>query len=292
MALPWMQIIKGGTEAVDGQSGGSGQGGKGGGIFSKIGARSNMPKEASMGLASGFIQTLQANKLKKKADSAAPGLIDPRQAAMLSELNQKRKSIDTGAAFQTGMNAINTTNTATNEAITRNSGGDAGNTLAGLLSSERGANDAIGNVIGQGQGQQLAYTSMFNQLNNQIAARSLQLQMQKSQQLRAEWAQKKQVANQNVMAGVAGLMEQKQNYSQPKTENMNAVSNAGASAPPSDPNSGFNTNWDFLGKKDTAPATPGQVTPTVMEGKGEMPPITSGNNMLGNNLGSLLSLKK
>lgn len=273
MALPWMQIIKGGTEAVDGQSGGSAQGGKGG-IFSKIGARSNMPKEATMGLASGLFQSLQAARLKKAANSAAPSLIDPRQASFLSELNQKRKSIDTGAAFQTGMNAIDTTNEATNEALTRNTGGNTAGTIQALLQAQRGAGDAKNSVIGQGQGQQLAYNSMFNQLNNQIAGRTLQLQMQKSQQLRAEWAQKQQVANQNLMAGVAGLMEQKQNYGKPDFE-----SNPGATDITSakDPDSAFNTGWSFKGKTDTTPETPNQVPQTVMTG--DNAPTTSSNVM-------------
>ena len=185
-SVPWMDIIKYGSKAADGQSGGSGGGGgKGNGMLGKIGARSNMPKEAIMGLGSGIFQSIQAHKLKNKAESSMPGLIDPRQASFLSELNQKRKSIDTGAAFQTGMNAIDTTNAATNEALTRNSGGNAAGTIQALLQSERTAGDAKNNVLATGQNQQLAYNSMYNQLNNQIAGRALQLQMIRSNQNRA-----------------------------------------------------------------------------------------------------------
>lgn len=178
--------------------GGGGSGGSGGGAGGSGG------KGAAIGLATGLLQQIQAAKLKKKADAAMPGLIDPRQAAFLSELNQKRKAIDTGADFGAGMNAINSTNAATNNAIIRSSGGDVSGTIQGLLQSEQAANNGKNGVLAQGEGQQLAYNSMFNDLNNKIAARQLQLELQQSQQARAEWAQKQQSANQNLMAGISG----------------------------------------------------------------------------------------
>jgi hypothetical protein len=167
-----------------------------------------IPKLAgsALSLGTGLIQNIQAGKLKKKADAAMPELVDPRQAAFLSELNQKRKAIDTGADFATGMNAINTTNAATNNAIVRSTGGDVGGTIQGLLQSQQVANAGSNNVLAQGQAQQMQYNSMFNDLNNKIAARQLQLEMYNSQQLRGEWAQKKQMANQNMMAGASSLI--------------------------------------------------------------------------------------
>lgn len=162
---------------------------------------------AGIGLATALIQNIQANNLKKKAESAMPPNIDPRQASFLAELNQKRKAIDTGADFASGINTINQTNAGTNNAIVNSSGGDAGNTLQGLLQSEGVANQGKNNVIAQGQQQQMQYNSMFNDLNNKISARSLQLQMYRSQQARAEWAQKKQSASQNTMAGGAAATQ-------------------------------------------------------------------------------------
>lgn len=266
---------------------GGGGGGGGGGMMSGIADRANMPKQAIIGLGSGLIQSIQAQSLKKKADAATPGLVDPRQASFLAELNQKRKSIDTGADFAAGMQAINTTNAGTNNALVAAAGGDAGGTIQALLQSERASNDSKNNVLAQGQGQQMQYNSMFNDLNNKIAARSLQLQMQRSQQARAEWAAKQQSASQNLMAGVAGLAEQKQQYgkpitSAPVTSGGDAISQIPALT---------NTMMDWNAAK-TPPVSPAQVTPTVMQGKAEMPPITSGNNMLGAGMGSILSLKK
>lgn len=160
----------------------------------------------ALSLGTSVVQNLSAAKKKKEADSLMPGTVDPRQAAFLAELNQKRKSIDTGADFGAGMNALNATNASTNEAITRATGGDVGSTIQGLLGGQRAAGDSANNVLAQGQQQQMQYNTMFNSLNNKIADRAMQIQMQRSQQARAEWAQKKQSANQNFQAGLGGLL--------------------------------------------------------------------------------------
>lgn len=279
---PWMKLIEGGTKLGDAQAGGSGGKDNGNGMLGKIGARSNMPKEAIMGLASGGFQMIQANKLKKRAEGAYPGMIDPRQASFLSELNQKRKAIDTGADFASGMASIDTTQAGTNENIVRAGGGDAGGVMQALLQAQRGAGQSKNQVLAEGQGQQQFYNSMYNDLNNKIAARRLQLQMQRSQQLKAEWAQKQQVANQNLMAGVAGLMEQKQNYGKPAVENTAATTNTPTINPGTDPNSGFNTGWDTLFKKKAENTTPpDQVKTITMDPKQtENMPVTSAKNML------------
>ena len=64
----------------------------------------------------------------------------------------------------------------------------------------------MNNVLAQGQQQQMANNSMYNELNNKMAARALQLGMQRSQQLKGEWAQGKQTANQNLMSGLGGIL--------------------------------------------------------------------------------------
>lgn len=170
-----------------GMGGGSGEGGGNQGTLSSV---------------TGLLQQLQANKLKKQADSEIPGMVDPNQAGFLSELQQKRKSLDTGAGYAAGQEAINSSTAGTNEALVRATGGDVGGTIQALLQSQKNAGIANNNLYAQGAQQQMAYTGMYNQLNNAIAARKLQLGLYRSQQDRAEWAQKQQMANQNLMAGL------------------------------------------------------------------------------------------
>jgi len=181
-----------------------GSGGKssGGGASSGTGSAVG----AGMGIATGLLQQFQANKLKKQADSAFPSLVDPAQAGFLAELDQKRRSIETGAAFQSGMDAIDETNAGTNAAIVKTTGGDVGSTIQSLLQAQRGAAGAKNQVLAQGQSKQFQYDSLYKNMMDQISARQLQLQMAKSGQARAEWASKQQGASQNLQAGMAGLL--------------------------------------------------------------------------------------
>lgn len=201
--LPMLMGSSGG-----GKSGGAGMssgGGGGGSMVDGAGVGKSM-----LSLGSGLLQNLQAHNLKNKANQAMPPLVDPNQAAFLSELHQKRKSIETGADFAAGENALGATNAGTNDAILRSEGGDVGGTIQGLLQSQRSTNDAKNNMLAQGENQQAQYTGMYGDFLNKIAARKLQLQMYNSQQARAEWAQKQQTANQNTMAGLGGLLSGKQ----------------------------------------------------------------------------------
>lgn len=183
---------------------------------------------AGLNLATSLLQGLQANKQKKQANAAMPELQDPNQAAFLTELNQKRRSLETGADYAGAMGAINSTTAGTQEAISRNTGGDVGGTIQALLQAQSSGNTAKNNVLSNAANEQLQYNSMYGGLLNQIAARRLQLQMYNSQQNRAEWAKMQQNANQNAMAGItgaAGLLlgkQQKQNGGVPDWANNSA----------------------------------------------------------------------
>jgi hypothetical protein len=164
--------------------------------------------QAGLSSGIGILQNLQANKLKRQADAAMPGFVDPNQSAFLAELAQKRKSIDTGADFAAGMNTIDSTNAGTNDAIVRSTGGDVGGTIQALLQSQGMANQAKNNVLAQGQQQQMQYNQMYGSLLNRVEQRKLEIQMYRSQQARAEWAKKQQQANQNMMAGLGRSAQQ------------------------------------------------------------------------------------
>lgn len=177
---------------------------KGGSTGMSLGGPTGAAIGAGLGIATSAIQGIQAARLKKKAEAAMPELVDPNQAAFLSELNQKRRSIETGADFAGAMDNIDATTAGTQEAITRNTGGDVGGTIQALLQAQQTGNMAKNAAIGQGQQQQMQANSMYGNLLNQIAARRFSLQQQQSQQALAEWGQKKQTSNQNAMAGVTG----------------------------------------------------------------------------------------
>lgn len=180
-----------------------GGGGSGGGLAGKA-------VGAVTGLATSAVQGLQALKLKKKADAAMPELVDPRQASYLAELNQKRRSIETGADFASATNQAESGQAAANDAITHASGGDTGSTIQGLLQAQRNAGDIKNQAIAQGQSQQQFYDNAFGGLQREMSARALQLQLLNSQQLRAQWDQKSKAAGANFQGAIGQLAGMRQ----------------------------------------------------------------------------------
>lgn len=264
--------------------------GGGGNNFSTLVNGATKPLKASTSLATGLFQSIQAAKLKKKADAAFPELVDPNQAGFLAELNQKRKSIDTGADFAAGMQAIDTTNAGTDNAIVQNAGGDSGGAIQALLQSERTANEGKNQVLAQGQQQQMNYTGMYGQLQDKLAARKMQLQLLRSQQLRAEWDHKAKLASSNLQAGVAGLMPGGNTNPQQATQLTDGGGPAGSTQAAGLPAS----NWDFVGAQKTAPpANPNPTPPTSIETTGaSVPTVTPQQTQTTKGLGTVMDLIK
>jgi hypothetical protein len=173
----------------------TGGGGGGGGV-------SGAASASGIGMVTGLVQTIQALGAKKRAKAAAPSKIDPTQAAFLSELAQKRKSIDTGAEFATGMQAIDDTTAATDAAIVQSSGGDAAGTIQALLQSAAIAGKNKNQVLANGMNRQAQVTGLYANTLNGIAARKMQLQLADQQQAMAEWASKSQDAFSNIQGSI------------------------------------------------------------------------------------------
>lgn len=158
---------------------------------------------AGSAIGSGVEQLITSRKNKTAADNLAPPLYDPSQQALLSELNQKRKALGTGAESQTGVDMVRGNQVAANDAITHNTGGDVGSTISGILGAENSANKGIGQVYAGDQANEKFYTQAHMTLLNKIADRKMQLQLASQGQNRAEWAQNQQNGMSNMQAGVA-----------------------------------------------------------------------------------------
>lgn len=180
-------------------------------------------------LGQGVVQMFQANSLKKAADAASPPLVDPSQASFLSELNKKRASLDAGSAYAAGLNNIKATQAGTNNGLVQAGAGNSGGTIQALLQSQRVSQDSANQLNAQGQQEQNFNNSMYGELLNKVAARKMQLQLQKSQQLRAEWASAQQASNQNIGAAMSGGGSSPQT-SQPNTGDAASATDTGASS--------------------------------------------------------------
>lgn len=181
-----------------------------------------------LGMISGAVQMFQAQGLKNKADAAFPSLYDPMQMGFLSELNQKRKSLDVGSGYAAGMNAIGASTAGTNASIIQNGGGNFAGTMDALLKSQRVGQDQQNQVLANGENQQLHYNSMYGELLNTISARAMQLRLAQSEQARAEWAQKQKEGSANFNAGASSLMS---NLT-PDSPNASSGSGGGGSSMP------------------------------------------------------------
>ncbi len=160
---------------------------------------------STIGGVTSLIEAIHGRKDKQAADNLQPSLYDPQQQAFLAEINQKRKSINSGSAFAADMGDINQSQQGTDQAIVQNGGGDSAGTIAGLLTAETNAgrlkNQVLGNSMAEGQ----FYNTFGNSLLDSISARSLQLQLAQQSQRRAQWAQESQDAYGNATNAAARM---------------------------------------------------------------------------------------
>lgn len=164
-----------------------------------LGAGSGGP----MGSVKGLVQMLSAGENKRDANALMPGLYDPMQMALLDEIQQKSRSLNSGSSFAADMGAIDATTAGTQQAITQVTGGNVAGTIEGLLAAQTNANRAKNQVLGQADQQNYNYTALGTDLQNRISARAMELQLAMSQQNRVEWGQNKQDGWGNVAAGAA-----------------------------------------------------------------------------------------
>lgn len=160
---------------------------------------------AFMGLLKGGKQAIGARRDQKAADSLQPSLYDPQQQAFLAEINQKRKSINSGSAYAADMGEINQGQAGTNQAIVQAAGGDTAGTIQGLLSAQQGAGRLKNQVLAQGNQEEQFYNTFGNNLLQNMSGRSLQLQLAEQAQKRAQWAQQSQDSYGNLTNAAARM---------------------------------------------------------------------------------------
>lgn len=134
-----------------------------------------------------------------KANQAAAPLEDPEQRQLLDEINRRRRSFETGSAFQSQRRALGQQQAALSRGIARASKGGTGATIAGLSRLQRTTGAALNEIFARGQQQQNFLDQMAVGLTNRMAQRRLDLQ--NLQQARA-------MARQNRMQreGTSGLL--------------------------------------------------------------------------------------
>lgn len=173
------------------------------GILSAASQKMDKISGAGTGVAVAALQGLYAINQKKKADAAFPELVDPNQAAFLAEIGQKKNALTTGADTSEGLDTIEQSQAAVNDAITRNAGGNAGGAIQGLLSAQSNTNMGKNQVLAGAYNNQMNMNNAYGNLLNLITMKKQSLQLRREQGLRAEYSSAANAAMNNFLAAVA-----------------------------------------------------------------------------------------
>jgi hypothetical protein len=172
-------------------------------MMGKIGNRAG----SAVGAATGAVQLLKARGLKKAAEENTPSDVDPMQGAFLAELNQKRNALNSGAQYSSSIDAINDKMMSTQGALSTNTGGDVGGTVAAMLKAQQAANQGVGQLLAQGQQGEQFNNGMYGDFLDKVVGRRMELGLLRRGQNMAEWAQKSQTGAANLMAGAQSFMD-------------------------------------------------------------------------------------
>jgi len=145
---------------------------------------------------------------KKKADKMMPGMEDPEERAALEAVKQQARSARTGTDATTAANLRTIEQGARNtqRAIQRNTGGDVGSTISGMLQAQRTAGNQANQAYGQAAQRGNYFQSLGDQMRSNIVQRKLELGMYKSQQQRATATANQQSGFQNLSQGGMSLL--------------------------------------------------------------------------------------
>ncbi len=138
----------------------------------------------------------------KKDQAQAPPLEDPGQRALLEDIEQRRKSAQTGADTAGARRAAEQLGQTTQANIAKVTGGDVGGTVSGLLKAQRATGQNINEALAAGQQRQQFFTGLAQDLQNRIAQRKLDLQQFSRVQALGEAAQLRKEGISNLLGFV------------------------------------------------------------------------------------------
>lgn len=209
------------------------QGGKLGGSVGSVAG----PKGQAVGTITGALAGWNAGLAKgifgkddKDPNKNLPSLEDPTQTSRMLEIDRIAKNIRSGtdAATQSGVNQNQQNLAATQNRLSRSSGGNSSALTDALLKAQRATGAANNQVFAQGQQRQPFYQNLGQQLSSGISQRSLELQLLDREQKSAERAQGQQSENVNrnaaIASGLPGLGDAKKRIEALKKKLLNEES--------------------------------------------------------------------
>jgi hypothetical protein len=190
--------------AVAGGAGsGAGMGASIGGLLAPLTGGLSVPVGAAVGAVAGGISG--GVKQNKANEAQQIPLVDPLERARLAELAQMRKNISSGTdtLTQQGIQQQRNIGKAAQTALSRNTGGDVGQTMNALLQSQKATQGGVNQTIAQTQNRIPYFDSAQGSLMGRISDRKLQLARLFRDQKVAENAQARTDNNVNTQSLLA-----------------------------------------------------------------------------------------
>lgn len=127
---------------------------------------------------------------KRLAEGYKPPLEDPEMRSYLGYLQRKRRSIESGSAYNGAYDRIQQNLSNTQTGISQVSGGAAGAAITGMQRASLGANASFGDIVAQQSGDLLNWDNKYGVILDKIAKRKEEYQLLKYNQETAEAASK------------------------------------------------------------------------------------------------------
>ena len=148
---------------------------------------------------------IDAASSRRKSEQATPGLEDPLEVERLEELRQASRSVSAGTDFatQNRIQEIQNLTSSTQGAVSRNTGGDTGGTISGLLRSQQQGQRGINQAITESQSRLPFFQNLIQTLGTRVSQRKLELGLLDRAQNLGQAAQSEKDAFANLNAALS-----------------------------------------------------------------------------------------
>jgi hypothetical protein len=163
----------------------------------------------------GGVESILGGINKKKAQSYMPGMEDPMERRRLTELDNKRKTFETGSAYASQLKQLKNIQANSVKGATRASNGNTGALLNAISNIGLNAGDAYGKVAAEGTARQDNFDGQYGDMMENMAKRRATLQMQQYTQKSVDASEQKKSGNQTLM----GVLALAQNFKNPQQGN-------------------------------------------------------------------------
>ncbi len=156
---------------------------------------------ASLGAATGA--GIEGLAQQGKANRLAPPAVDPLQIQLYQQLEQQKKQLEAGTAYQAQQDVLKQAGLRGMEAVSKITGGDVGATINAMKTMARATGRNLNELYSSMNLEGLKLTSQMESLAEKIANRKLGLQMAEKVQAQARATAASKAGAQNLLGTAA-----------------------------------------------------------------------------------------